>query len=191
MVEDEAARLGNLISRLDWIARLDQSEVILRLDATNLTTLVAQVVGQWSRIAADRRVVFTSPGIAFTTLADPELLRLALNQLVDNACKFSAPGAAVHVEIRVEAEAGGSAAVVTVSSDGSPIPSDEQARIFERSYIAAKGSNFAAGSGLGLHAARRIAVAHGGTLDLDLERMLTHCVAFRLSLPRADAALDE
>jgi two-component system, OmpR family, sensor histidine kinase KdpD len=206
MVEEEASRLGHLISRLDWIARLDQGEVYPRLDSTNLTALVAQAVDHWSRIAPDRQILLASPEVAFTTLADPELLRLALSQLLDNACKFSAPGSTVHVDIEVEIPAGiqagiqagmgagmgahGSTAVVSVFSDGDPIPRHEQVRIFERSYMGARGSNFATGSGLGLYAARKIAVAHGGTLDLDPEKMRTNCVAFRLSLPRADGPLD-
>ena len=191
MVEEEASRLGGLISRLDWIARLDQGQVSPRMDTTNLTSLVAQAVDQWSRILPDRHIAFASRDAEFTALADPELLRLALSQLLDNACKFSAPGAAVHVVIKVDIEDREGAVVVTVASDGAPISPQEQSRIFERSYLGSQASNFAAGSGLGLYAARKIAAAHGGTLDLDPERMLTSCIAFRLSLPRASATSDE
>jgi two-component system sensor histidine kinase KdpD len=187
MVEEEASRLGGLISRLDWIARLDQGEVSPRMDTTNLRSLVAQAVDQWSRVSPDRHIAFACPDVEFAALADPELLRLALGQLLDNACKFSVPGATVHVEI----EARDGVVVVMVASEGNPIPPQEQGRIFERSYLGAQSSSFAAGSGLGLYAARKIAAAHGGTLDLDPEKMLTSCIAFRLSLPRAGAPSDE
>jgi len=196
MVEEEASRLGGVISRLDWIARLDEGEVSPRTDSTNVSGLTAQIVDQWERIEPDRQIVFASRDTAFMAPADPELLRFALSQLLDNACKFSAPGAAVHVQIDAESElaAGpitgvegrGGAVVVRVSSEGPPIPSHERHRIFERSYVGSQASNFAAGSGLGLYAARKIALAHRGTLDLDPEKMWTSSIAFRLSLPRAN-----
>jgi len=52
--------------------------------------------------------------------------------------------------------------------------------------IGSRVPSFTAGSGLGLYVARKIVVAHGGTLDFDPERMGSAGVAFRLSLPRAN-----
>lgn len=187
MVEEEASRLGNLIWRLDWIARLDQGDVTPRLDTTNLTALVAQTLDQWSRIWPDRQIRLESGDAQFTILADPELLRLAINQLLDNACKFSAPTAAVHA--RIDPDLAGTMAI-RVWSEGKPIPVSEREHLFERSHVVQGSSDFAAGSGLGLYAARKIALAHGGKLDLDPERMRANCVAFQLALPRGDTPIE-
>src|SRR5208282_6802738 len=113
-------------------------------------------------------------------MADPELLRLALSQLLDNAVKYSLPDS----EIKVEIEARGEMIYVRVSNSGSSIAAAEQQRIFERFYRGAEARRFTSGSGLGLYVARKIALAHGGMLDLDIER-LNEGVTFYLALPRA------
>jgi two-component system sensor histidine kinase KdpD len=186
VVEEEASRLGSVISRLDRIAWLDDGEVSPRMDTTDLTALLAETLDQRSRRSPGRKIVFASRGTVFRALADAELIRLALSQLLDNVCQYSAPDSSILVGI----DARGGAVVVSVSAEGNPIPSHERHRIFERSYIGSRAPSFAAGSSLGLYVARKIAVAHGGTLDFDPDRMETARVAFRLSLPRANGQAD-
>ncbi len=187
LVEEEASRLGSVISRLDWTARLDRGEISPRLDTINLTALVAQAVDHRTEISPDRRIVFSSRETLSTTLADPELIRLVVNELLDYACGSAAPAATVYVEIETNA----GTVTVRVFSEGDPVPFDQQQRIFERPHLGASAPNFIAGSGLGLYAARKIALAHSGTLELDADRMWTHRIAFRLSLPSSGGLWDE
>jgi signal transduction histidine kinase len=88
---------------------------------------------------------------------------LALSQLVENACKYSTPGASVLISI--EPRPGRMA--IRVCNSGSSIPSREKRLIFDRFYRGADAKQHAAGSGLGLYVARKIALAHGGTLVLE------------------------
>ena len=176
-----------MISWLDRITRLNQEEISPRMDATNLTVLIAQAVEQCSRIWPGQRIVFAGRESFFKVFGDGELIRLALSQLLDQACKFAEPGSAVQVEI----EALGGAVVVRVSIEGNGIPYHDLDHVFERSYLGSRAPSFATGSGLGLYVGRKIAVAHGGTLDFDAERTGSDCVVFRLSLPRANGQLDE
>jgi len=178
-VESEAARLGNLTSRLLRVARLDHEEVKPLLDITDGTELVSDMVEQYKRMPLDRKISFTRMGGAAEISADAELLRLALSQLLDNACKYSLPDA----EIKVELEAQADFVFVRVSNSGSSIPEAEQSRIFERFYRGAEARRFTSGSGLGLYVARKIALAHGGMLDLDIGR-LREGVTFYLAIPR-------
>jgi K+-sensing histidine kinase KdpD len=187
LVEEEASRLGNVISRLDWTARLDRGEISPRLDTINLTALVAQAVDHRTQMSPDRRIVFSSRETSSTTLADPELIRLVLSELLEYACGTAAPDATVYVEI----ETGDGTATVSVFSEGDPVPFDRQQRIFEHPHLGGSAPNFIAGSGLGLYAARKIALAPGGTLELDAERMWSHRIAFRLSLASSGGLWDE
>jgi two-component system, OmpR family, sensor histidine kinase KdpD len=176
-VEGEAARLGRLTSRLLRIARLDRDEVKPRMETVDAGLLAGQIVEHYARQFPDRRLAVSRPGSPMEANADPELLRLALGQLVENACKYSAPGASVLISI--EPRPGRMA--IRVTNTRSSIPSREKRLIFDRFYRGAEAKQFAPGSGLGLYVARKIALAHGGTLDLE-----THSdagVTFCLEIP--------
>jgi signal transduction histidine kinase len=70
-----------------------------------------------------------------------------------------------------------------VLSRGASIPQAEHNLIFDRFYRGAEARRLTHGTGLGLYVARKIAVAHGGSLNLDGNRPDNDGVAFRLSLP--------
>jgi signal transduction histidine kinase len=59
------------------------------------------------------------------------------------------------------------AVLILVTNDGSSIPASEQNRIFERFYRGVDARRFTFGTGLGLYVSRKIALAHGGRLDLE------------------------
>jgi two-component system sensor histidine kinase KdpD len=181
-IESEAARLGNLTSRLLHIARLDREDVHPQMETMSLTPLIVQIVNQYSRVPSDRRIFLDQRDDIFEVVADPELLRLAFSQLLDNACKYSLPGSGITVRM----ERRGSFIAIKVSNSGSSIPTGEQHRIFERFYRGTEARRFTSGSGLGLYVARKIALAHSGALDLETGRSSHDCVTFCLSIPRAE-----
>jgi two-component system sensor histidine kinase KdpD len=178
-VENEAARLGSLTSRLLRTARLDSEEIRPRIELIDLTSLIAHIAGQHSARSEERRIIVTYPKEALDVQADPALLRLTLNQLIENACKYSKPGSTVTIEIEPQTDA----VVVKVSNNGSSIPSDERNRIFDRFYRGAEAKRSTSGSGLGLFVARKIALAHGGALDLEARDRPNDSVTFCLKLP--------
>jgi signal transduction histidine kinase len=91
----------------------------------------------------------------------------------------------------VELSAGENAAAIDVWNDGDPIPPHERHRIFDRFFRGTSAQRAAAGSGLGLYVARKIALAHGG--DLSLTDGRADGVTFRLTLPlkRSEASVAE
>jgi len=179
-VEVEAARLSSLTSRLLRAARLDREEVKPQLELTDMADLVATLVDQYSRQWTDRKVFITKEAAATGVMADPELLQLAIRQLLDNAGKYSVPGSAVTVSINSHDEW----VAIRTSNSGSFIRPGERSRIFDRFYRGAEARRTAPGSGLGLYVARKIVHAHGGSLELDTGMNTGH-TAFRLALPLA------
>lgn len=160
-VESEASRLEQLTTRLLRLAHLDREEVKPQMELIDLGEVTRSVVDQYSRRWPDRHVVFE--GAKAHVLGDRELLWLGLAQLLDNAFKYSRPGS----QIVASVAPAGETTSVRVWNSGSSIPSAEQAKIFERFYRGVEARRLAAGSGLGLYIARKIAVAHGGTIALD------------------------
>ena len=98
---------------------------------------------------------------------DPDLLGRVMLNLLDNAIKYSPAGGLVEVEL---AHVGGDYAI-SVVDEGPGVPAELRERVFERFFRADSARARAdvtatEGAGLGLAIARRIAIAHGGRLEL-------------------------
>src|SRR5580698_6355277 len=162
MVETETARLGSLTTRLLRTATLDREEVRPRLQQVDVARLIAKEINLKSQHFADHKLSLIHNGNLAGVEADPELLHLALEQLIENACKYSRPGSEVEVSTRVT-----ESSVAIRVRNPSHIPTEEQSKIFDRFYRGKQLRDSAPGTGLGLDIARRIALAHGGTLALE------------------------
>jgi two-component system sensor histidine kinase KdpD len=184
-VESEAERLGNLTSRLLRTARLDREEIRPQMELTDIASLAAQIARRYSEREPDRRILVLNSRETVEVPADTELFRLTLSQLVDNACKYSKPGSTVRIEIDQQ----GDFATVKVSNTGSSVPYSEHHRIFERFYRGLEVRNSISGTGLGLFVARKIALAHGGTLELESQSPAHDCVTFCLKIPLTNHVL--
>jgi two-component system sensor histidine kinase KdpD len=178
LVASQAERLSDLSSRLLRLARLDREEVKPRFAPCDLVTIAAEVIDRYHRLWPERRFLFEKRGPLEEIPADAGLLDLAISQLVDNACRYAPADTPVKVQVD-----GNSGASILVSNSGEPIPPAEAGRIFDRFYRGAAAQQTTSGSGLGLYVARKIAVAHGGSLELESPRPGEAGVAFRLSLP--------
>jgi two-component system sensor histidine kinase KdpD len=179
LVETEAARLGGLTSRLLRIARLDREEVRPRLEYIDVTAIVEELARQQARRFPDRHLRCPQNS-AVVVQADLELLRLAISQLLENACKYSSPGSIVSIQLEEEGEN----VAVRVTNTGSAVSPHDQSRIFERFYRGVEANAHTTGSGLGLYVARKIATAHGGRLVLESDDPHDG-VTFRLTIPSA------
>jgi two-component system sensor histidine kinase KdpD len=186
-VEAEAARLGRLTTRLIRTARLEQEEIRPWMELTHFASVVSDAVAQCSKQAGDHRINLLERCHSADVLADPDLLRLAISQLLDNAFKYSRPGSDVDLII---AKQDGRISL-RVLSTGSPILANESAQIFNRFYRGVDARQMTAGTGLGLYVARKIAIAHGGNLELDNESTAEDSVAFRMTLPIPESEMDD
>ncbi len=186
-VESEAARLGRLTSRLIRTARLEREEVRPWIELIDVQEAIGDTIDHYARISTNKRIRVFQECDSTEALADPELLRLAISQLLDNACKYSAPGCTITVSILRQNDY----LALRVVSPGNPIPSVERNRIFDRFYRGTDARRTVPGSGLGLFVARKIALALGGNLDLESEFGTADGVVFRLTLPVPESERNE
>jgi two-component system, OmpR family, sensor histidine kinase KdpD len=178
LVENEASRLADLTARLLRTARLDREELKPRAEPIHLEELVADSIERSKRQWPEWQFSCATTNAVCNVTADTEMLRLALNQLLDNACRYSPGGSTIDIGVETQPPF----ASVHITNSGH-IPAAERSRIFERFYRGAEARRSAGGSGLGLYVARKIAQAHGGRLELDPEDPASNVVTFRLLLP--------
>jgi two-component system sensor histidine kinase KdpD len=179
IIESETARLSTLTARLLQLARLDREEVKPRIKSTNIPALVERIANRYASQFPERRISVSCPSPCVRAPADRELLDLAITQLLDNALKYSTPDSAVAVQITKEEE---SVMIRVRNDEGNFIAPGEQERIFERFYRGADVRKLISGAGLGLYVARKIVVAHGGSLVLD-KSASAGTVVFSVELP--------
>jgi signal transduction histidine kinase len=98
-------------------------------------------------------------------LADPELLRHVIDNLVGNALKYTHPGAAAHVDVSAQVLPGG-AVRVEVADDGIGIPEVDRPRVFD-AFHRSSNSRGHQGTGLGLTICQRIVERHGGHIGVE------------------------
>src|SRR5205814_3327571 len=110
--------------------------------------------------------------------ADSRRLVEVIENLINNAVKYSPNGGTVTVELAREGES----AVVRVRDEGLGVPEEERAHIFERFYRTAIAKPYG-GVGLGLYISKEIMVRLGG--DIVLESTSEGGSVFRVSLPLA------
>ncbi len=96
-------------------------------------------------------------GLPERLTCDPTLIRILLDNLLDNAIKYSPEGGGIEILGRLEADA----VVLDVADQGVGIAPEEAEKVFRRFYRARQVADVA-GAGLGLSMVRRIAELHGG-----------------------------
>jgi signal transduction histidine kinase len=141
----------------------------------------------WSEHARAGDIHFTREGEGPAVVeVQPVLLGELLNVLIDNACKFSAPGSPIRVGLSRE----GHRACVAVEDRGTGISAADIPRLFTPFFRSANGRpKSAEGAGLGLSIAKRLATLFGGQLTLTSQPGQGSCFVLRLPLaePREDS----
>lgn len=162
--------MSRTVDDLLTLADVDRGLVLAREDL-DLLALVRAVVGSLDAMAAARGVTVAAAGEPLIVHADPDRLRHAIRNVVDNAIGFSPPGGTVTVTVEPCAGGGapagfaGGGARVVVEDEGPGIPAEHRAAVFDRFHRADPSRTRATGgSGLGLAITRDIVRAHGGAV---------------------------
>jgi two-component system OmpR family sensor kinase len=165
-VREETDRLTRIVRNLLTLARFDEGTLRLLRAPTDLHTVAQESANALSTLAREQNVSIGVGGGEALVNADPEYLRMVVSNLLENAIKYSGPGASVALDSRVE----GTDAVLSVADTGPGIAPSSASRIFDRFFRADRSRTKASGgSGLGLAISLEIVEAHQGHIDLDTE----------------------
>jgi two-component system sensor histidine kinase KdpD len=160
LIDEQAGLLSNLTTRLLTTARLDAGEVSIHAVPAGVAPLIEEVVDSLRDRLASMKVDLDIPDERLALECDRQLMVMLLTQYIDNACKYSVFGSTITIRaVKSRAEI-----VFSVRSFGPVIPINDRERIFDRYYRATTYSNRAAGTGIGLSVAKRVALIHGGSV---------------------------
>lgn len=156
-------RMKRLIDSLLDIARMEEGRATLNLNPTALPQLIERVLKFMAFTARRRQIELQAhiPDALPRVALDEEKIERVLNNLLDNAFKYTPPGGAITIEVQLRDEQ----LQCSVTDTGSGIPESERQHIFER-FTQVQGDTAASrrGFGLGLAFCKMAVEAHGGSI---------------------------
>jgi signal transduction histidine kinase len=184
LVSDESAYLERLVAELLVFSRMMVHGESLTCEPVSLGRIITDIVAGSREIAAKPSVetvldIQPIPEIH----ADRDKIAFALQQVIDNAYKFSGETGTVTIVLREEGES----VVVSVADTGCGMASEEIPKIFEKFYqVDPYNTGQVRGFGLGLYYAREFVRMHGGSITV--ESVVDRGTRVIISIPRQAAA---
>ena len=161
----EVMMLSRLVGDLRTLTLAEGGGLSLRREETLIRPLLERSVGAFAARASQANITLElhQSDDTLSAFIDPDRITQVLNNLLDNAVRYAAPGV---VELGAEAE--GEHVKLWVRDHGPGLSPDKLGRAFERFYrgdASRTRQGEKGGSGLGLSIAKALVEAHGGTLD--------------------------
>ena len=161
-VRQDALRLDGLLNRLLLLARIEDPDTKEERQTVNYAQLLKGVKERFEPAARAKGTALELrlPGESCPLDLSPDLIETALENLLDNALKFTPAGGRVTLALK----RGPQGVLTRVEDTGPGIPAEDLERIFQRFFSKASGGDQPAGNGLGLPIARAAMEKQGGTL---------------------------
>jgi signal transduction histidine kinase len=161
VVVAQAKRLDRLIAALLDVSRIERGQLTIEVEAVDIGALARRVVAEVQPTSEQHAIACATPASALVISGDPLRLEQVLQNLLQNALKYSPDGGAVDVSVAAD----GPAAVVEVADRGIGFPPEVLPQLFTRFYRAPNAdARNVSGLGIGLYVVREIVRLHGGTV---------------------------
>lgn len=156
---EEADRLNRLVGNLLDMTRLEAGALKVKREPSDLQDVIGASIGQMEERLAGRSLSIKIPDPFPLVALDFVLIVHVLNNLLDNALKYSPPGSA----LELRAEIINNEAQLSVIDQGMGIPADDLERVFDKFYRVQR-SQMITGTGLGLAICKGLIEAHDGRI---------------------------
>ncbi len=166
VLDRQSARLKKLIEDLMEASKASTGNLTVNLEECDVEVLLTQLIGEFEEKLQKNQlaIVVDKPDYPVKMMADGRHIWRVLDNLLNNACKYSLPGSRVYVSLKLENKD----AVITfknISKEALNIPSNE---LLER-FVRGDSSRNTEGSGLGLSIAQSLTELMNGSMELEID----------------------
>jgi signal transduction histidine kinase len=162
-ISGDIGEIEIMITELLESERLESNHGTIKKTITPAYNIITRIAEQYITAQPGINVIIPHEGIMIA--ADPELISMALKNIIENGIKYSLPDG-LPVEIAVIEK--NHSVIITVTDRGCGIPADELPKVFEPFYrVDRSRSKNTGGYGLGLNLAKKIVEAHGGMIGIE------------------------
>ena len=155
----EAGRLNTLCNNLLLSSKIEAGDYMLTTEKIDLAELVTESVNDFKMRYPKRNIHLSLSNDIYLT-GDRLLLQMAVNNLLDNAIKYSGKEGKIDVDLKEN-----DTIKLLIKDEGKGIPDDEKENIFKKFYrIGNLYTKEAKGTGLGLYLTKKIVEQHNGNI---------------------------
>ena len=162
-VKDNIARMVELIDDLLIVSRIEQGRIPMRKKEIRLESLIEELVSRYKVFAEASHIElnFYPQKNLPEIFVDPSLIKLVIENLIDNAIRYTRGGGKVKIKLEVKAKN----ILFSIQDSGVGIPKKEQKYIFQKFFRAENAlKERTKGSGLGLYVCKSIIDKAGGRI---------------------------
>jgi len=171
MAEQNIDRIMRIVNQLLDISRLESEQLPLKLEPLDAQALFEDTKSRFAPLATETQISLTvdvAPGTSLV-YADVSLISRVVDNLLDNAIKFTPDGGDVRLWVRDEAAGDSKELWVGVSDTGPGLSTEAQSRLFTKFQQVGSVEGRRRGTGLGLAFCRLAVEAHGGRIWVESE----------------------
>jgi PAS domain S-box-containing protein len=166
---ESSERLERIVDILVNFAAMEAGRLVLRTEPVDVGGLVHDICDRW-RSRSDRHRVEEKVNGRPRVMADRRLLERSIDELIDNAVKYSPEGGRVTVRAQLIGAGDGREVEISVADEGIGIAPADFDRVFtEFQQVDGSATRRYGGLGLGLPFVQRVVAAHEGTMDATSE----------------------
>lgn len=164
--ERAALRMRSLVENLLLLAKSENASVAFRMATADLAALSHKIVQQFEELFATKTISLSFDGDSAVARFDLEAMSRVIENLLENALRYTPEGGAVAVIVRKQ----GSRIRFSISDTGIGVPAELQSRIFDQFFrVEESRDRHTGGAGLGLSIVKSIVESHGGRVWLESE----------------------
>ena len=163
-----ADRLISLVNNLLDLGKIEAGKLDFTMQEMDIVKLIATMVDEYQILAQNKKLALTfeTDKPSLTIKADAEKLRQVIQNLIDNAIKYTDSG---WVKVAFKDEYEKNAVLISVMDSGRGISPELKEKLFGRFVRDEKTKNEIQGTGLGLYIAKQIVTAHNGEIWAESE----------------------
>lgn len=154
-------RLNQLVENMLIATQIESKSYVYQRDLVNLSSLTEEILQQLSLKIKEKRALSMNIGPSMGIIGDSFALSLVVNNLIENAIKYSDEGSIITISLTKN----GPNIRLAVADEGKGVPDIEKQKIFDKFYrIGDEDTRSAKGTGLGLFIVKQITDYHGASI---------------------------
>ncbi|MRH42359.1 HAMP domain-containing protein [Aquibacillus halophilus] len=181
IIHEESLRIGRLVNELLDLARMKAGHMNLNIEKVDVKLFLDRILRKFQGMASEKNIsLHLELDEKIETLSiDPDRIEQVFTNLIDNAINHTSSGG----NVSIHAESFDDSIQFAIKDNGSGIPQEDLAFVFERFYKADKSrkrKKGKTGTGLGLAIAKNIVEAHRGSISVQSKQMEGTTFTFRI-----------